>query len=139
MFLLDTNVISETRKPRPHAAVMAWLADTPDSHLRLSAATLGELQGGVEKSRRTNPQKAAEIEVWIDGLGATFDVIPVDEAVFRLWARLMDRKSEHLLIDALIVATAEVHGLTVATRNVRDFEALGVRVINPFEGGRSAR
>lgn len=132
-FLLDTNVISETRKPRPHPAVMAWIADNA-GRLRLCAATLGELQSGVEITRRNDPAKAAEIEAWIDKLHRAFDVISIDEPVFRRWARLMDRKSDHLLIDALIAATAEVHGLTVATRNLRDFEALGARVVNPWEG-----
>lgn len=133
-FLLDTNVVSETRKPRPHPAVMAWIGAYA-TQLRLSAATLGELQSGVEITRRNDPAKAAEIEAWIDTLRRAFDIIPADEPVFRRWAKLMDRKSDHLLIDALIAATAEVHGLTVATRNVRDFGALGVKVVNPFEAG----
>lgn len=132
MWLLDTNVISETRKPRPHPAVMTWLAEQPASCLFLSSATIGEIQSGVETARRTSPAKAVEIEAWLDALIATSNVLVADEAVFRRWAKLMDRRSGDLIVDALIAATAEVHGLTVATRNVRDFEALGVKVENPF-------
>lgn len=134
MWLLDTNVISETRKPRPHPAVMAWLAEQPPSSLFLSAATIGEIQSGVETARRTSPAKAVEIEAWLDSLISTSNILVADERVFRRWAKLMDRRSGDLIVDALIAATADFHGLTIATRNVRDFEALGVTVVNPFDG-----
>ena len=138
MWLLDTNIISETHKARPHGAVMAWLRTCPEGSLYLSATTLGEIQRGAEMTRANNPHKAEEIESWLRELEGSFSVIPADGPVFRCWAKLMHRKAPDLLIDALIAATAEVHGLTVATRNVRDFEALGVKVINPFEAGRPA-
>jgi predicted nucleic acid-binding protein len=134
VWLLDTNVISEVRKARPHPALLAWLDGQPRGTIFLSAATIGEIQRGVETSRRNDPEKAAEIEAWLNEIIATSAVLPADERVFRRWAKLMNRRSSDLIVDALIAATAEVHHLTVATRNVRDFEALGVAVVNPFEG-----
>ncbi len=132
MYLLDTNVISELRKPRPHGAVIAWLDSVSKSETFICAFTLGELQAGAERTRRQDPAKAAEIEAWIDDVPATFEVIPLDTAVFREWARLMAGKSNDLFEDAMIAATAKVKGLTVVTRNVRDFQPFPVQVLNPF-------
>ena len=134
MWLLDTNVVSEMRKPRPHPGVVAWMSRQARQSLFVAAATVGEIQQGVELARITNPEKAAEIEAWLNELVSISRVLSADEHVFREWARLMDRRSKDLIIDALIAATAQVHGLTVATRNTRDFEALGVATVNPFEG-----
>jgi len=78
LYLLDTNVVSELRKPRPHGAVVAWLDGTPDEDLHLSAVTLGELQSGVEITRERDPEKASEIETWIDQVAQTWNVLPVD-------------------------------------------------------------
>ncbi len=133
MYLLDTNVISELRKPKPHGAVLAWMEDATDSELHLSAVTIGEIQAGIEITREQNPDKAAELSVWLDQLAAVYQVLPMDGRVFRHWARLMHRKSDTLYEDAMIAATARVHGLTVVTRNVTDFKALGVEILNPFE------
>lgn len=132
MYLLDTNVVSELRKPRPHGAVVAWIDRTPDEDLHLSAVTLGELQAGVEITREQDPDKAAEIEAWIDLVAQTWNVLPVDARVFRSWATLMHRRPEHLIEDALIAATAIVHHLTVVTRNTRDFAIFPVDTLNPF-------
>jgi len=132
MFLLDTNVISELRRVRPHGAVLAWLRDTPVASLRLSAVTIGELQAGVEVTRETDPAKAAEIETWIDKVAETYNVIPMDTSAFRRWAELFHRRSDDLLEDAMIAAAAEIHNLTVVTRNVRDFEIFGTKTFNPF-------
>lgn len=133
MFLLDTNVVSETRKARPHGGVLAWLGATPTTVMHVSVVTLGELQAGVEATRRPNPHRAEAIEGWIDDLAAGFTVIPMEAETFRLWARLMVGKSQPLMLDAMIAATAIVHELTVATRNVKDFESFGVPLFNPFE------
>jgi predicted nucleic acid-binding protein len=133
VYLLDTNVVSELRKPRPHGAVVAWLEGTPDEALHLSAVSLGELQAGVEVTRERDPDKAAEIEAWIDGVARTWNVLPVDARIFRAWAKLMHRRPEELLVDALIAATAIVHDLVIVTRNSRDFSALGLDSFNPFE------
>ena len=133
MYLLDTNVISELRRPRPHGAVVAWLQGVADEDLHLSVVTLGELQAGVEISREQDPDKAAEIEAWIDRVAQTWNVLSLDARTFRTWAKLMHRQQDHLLMDALIAATAIVHDLVVVTRNVSDFKVFGVRIVNPFE------
>lgn len=132
MYLLDTNVISELRKPRPHGAVVAWLQSIDDADLHVSAVTLGEIQAGVELTREQDAPKAKEIEDWLTLVADTYNVLPMDAATFRCWARLMHRKSDTLYEDAMIAATAMLNGLTVATRNVADFEALGIEVFNPF-------
>ena len=135
MYLLDTNVVSELRKPRPHGAVVAWLEEVDDEDLHLSVVTLGELQAGVEITREQDPEKATEIEEWIDETATTWNLLPLDGRTFRTWARLMHRRSDDLLVDGLIAATAKVHHLTVVTRNVRDFTPFGVETLNPFEAG----
>ena len=132
-YLLDTNVVSETRKPRPHGAVMQWLGGMELGSTFLSAVTLGELQVGIEKTRRQDPLKAEEIERWVDQLAETHEVLPMDAPCFREWARIMPNQQPDLLEDAMIAATARVHRLVVATRNERDFKQLGVRTFNPFK------
>jgi len=133
MYLLDTNVVSELRKPRPHGAVLAWFESVDDTKLFLSAVTLGEIQAGIELTRDQDALKAAEIEAWLELVAQAYNVLPMDAAVFRLWARLMHRQSNTLYEDAMIAATARVHGLTVVTRNVADFKALDVSVFDPFQ------
>lgn len=132
IYLLDTNIVSELRKPRPHGGVLAWLESLDDAQLYLSAVSLGEMQAGIELTREQDPSKASEIEVWLELVAVSYNVLPMDAATFRAWARLMHRKSDTLYEDAMIAATAKVHGLTVATRNVADFNALGLEVFNPF-------
>lgn len=132
MFLLDTNVVSETRKPRPHRAVMSWLAAAPRSDLHLPAIVVGELQTGVERVRPHDARKALEFEVWLDAIVNAYSVVIMDGTTFRIWARLMVTRQEHLSEDAMIAATALQHGATVVTRNVRDFQTFGVPTLNPF-------
>ena len=103
-----------------------------DAQLYLSAVTVGEIQAGIELTREQDPEKANEIEAWLELLAGVYNVLPMDAATFRAWARLMHRKSDTLYEDAMIAATAQVHGLTVVTRNVADFQALGFEVFNPF-------
>lgn len=131
-YLLDTNVVSELRKPRPHGGVVSWLESLEDTQLYISAVTLGEIQAGIELTREQDPQKALEIEAWLDLLAGSYNILPMDAATFRAWARLMHRKSDTLYEDAMIAATAIVHGLVVATRNVADFNTLKVDLFNPF-------
>jgi predicted nucleic acid-binding protein len=133
MYLLDTNIVSELRRPKPHGAVVAWLQSVPESDLRIAAVTLGEIQAGIELTREQDPQKAAEIEQWADGVTAAFEMLAMDAQTFRLWARLMHRQSDTLYEDAMIAATAIRHRLTVVTRNVTDFKLFGVPLLNPFE------
>jgi predicted nucleic acid-binding protein len=132
MYLLDTNVISELRRPRPHGAVVAWLAPIADSNLHLSAVTIGEIQAGIEITREQDAPKADEIEQWAALVAGSYNVLPMDAETFRLWARLMHRNSNTLYEDAMIAATAKQHALTVVTRNVGDFARFGVEVFNPF-------
>jgi predicted nucleic acid-binding protein len=132
VYLIDTNVVSELRKPRPHPLVVTWLRGVSDRDLYLSAVTVGELQAGVEVTRRQDKVKAAEIEAWIDQVAGAWNVLPMDARIFRYWARLMHGRSDNLIEDAMIAETAHVHGLVVVTRNIRDFEALGVPTLDPF-------
>jgi predicted nucleic acid-binding protein len=134
-FLIDTNVASELRKHKPHGAVVAWLTDLRDEQVFLSAVTIGELQSGVEMTRRQDPEKASLIESWIDQIETSYQVLPMDSACFREWGRLMHGKSDHLIEDGMIAATARTHDLVVATRNENDFKQLNVRVFNPFKTG----
>jgi len=133
MYLLDTNVVSELRRIRPHGAVLAWLGSIGDENLHLSAVTIGEIQAGIEITREQDRDKAAEIEAWLEQVAETYNILSMDARTFRFWARLMHSRSDHLIEDTMIAATAAVHNLIVVTRNVRDFEGLGVHTLNPFE------
>jgi len=132
-YLIDTNVVSELRKPKPHGAAVAWLQSLELGQAFFSAVTFGEIQKGVELTRRQDPIKANEIEAWAAHLERTSQVLSMDAACFREYARLMQRRSDTLGEDAMVAATARVHGLTVATRNERDFAHFDVAVLNPFK------
>lgn len=131
-FLLDTNVVSELRKPKPHGAVVAWMSTLRPEQIFLSAVTIGELQAGVELTRKHDVAKALEIETWLTWIETSLSALPMDAACFREWARIMVGKSTQLMEDAMIAATARVHGLEVATRDERDFQHLQVKAFNPF-------
>jgi toxin FitB len=132
VYLLDTNVVSELRKPKPHGGVLAWLKSVSDHDLHLAAVSLGEIQAGIELTREQDPAKATEIEAWGDQVAATWNILPMDAATFRIWAKLMHRRSDTLIEDAMIAATALLHELQVVTRNVSDFKGFGVRTWNPW-------
>lgn len=136
MYLLDTNVVSELRRARPHGGVVTWLRATDHRLLRLSAVSLGEIQAGIELTRDQDPGRAAEIESWADEVARAYEVLPMDTMICRTWAKLMHGKSDTLADDARIAATAVVHGLTVVTRNVRDFLPFEVQTFNPFQVSR---
>jgi toxin FitB len=132
-YLLDTNVVSELRKVKPHGAVLAWVDQLRPEQIFLSAVTFGELQVGVERTRNQDSAKAREIEDWLNQMETAFAAIPVDTACFREWARLMVGRPATLETDAMIAAIARVHDLTIATRNEKDFKRLDVKIFNPFK------
>ncbi len=132
MYLLDTNIVSELRRIRPHGGVVAWIEAIADADLHLCVVTMGEIQAGIEITREQDVDKAALLESWLNQVAATYNLIDMDAAVFRLWAKLMHRQSNTVYEDAMIAACAITHNLTVVTRNVRDFEPFPVKVLNPF-------
>ncbi len=133
MYLLDTNVVSELRKPRPNPAVVKWLTQVPNAQLFISAVTIGEIQSGIEITRAQDHEKAAAIEHWLDQVVSTAQIVNLDAQIFRLWGKLMHKKSDTLLEDGLIAASALSQHLTVVTSNVADFSPFEVSVLNPFE------
>jgi predicted nucleic acid-binding protein len=132
-YLLDTNVVSEIRKTRPHGAVTSWLASLLPEQVSISAVTLGELQAGIEITRSLEPQKAEALTVWLDQIASSREILPMNGLCFREWGRLKHRLSRALLEDAMIAASARVYRLTVATRNERDFTFFDVPILNPFK------
>jgi predicted nucleic acid-binding protein len=137
-FLLDTNVVSELRRPRPHGAVLAWLQSVEDADLHLASVTIGEIQAGIELTREQDASKAGEIEMWLDQVSGSFNILTMDGPAFRCWAQLMHRQSDTLYEDAMIAAIARVHQLTVVTRNLADFSLFDVPLLNPFKVGESS-
>jgi toxin FitB len=131
-FLLDTNIISEIRKPRPHGAVLAWFMAHQSASFATPAVALFELQMGAEKLRAQDPDRAAAFDLWVGRIAAGSNVLPLDAAAAREAARLLSKSSMALMADAMIAAIARVNGLTVATRNTRDFERFAVPLVNPF-------
>ena len=132
-FLVDTNVLSEARKAKggnPH--VMAWLADHR-AELFLSVLVTGEVRRGIERIRLRDRAAAGTLERWLRTLEAEFDdrILPVDAAVADRWGRLMAERTVPV-IDGLLAATALVHGLILATRNVRHISPTGVSTVDPF-------
>ena len=133
MYLLDTNVISELRKPKPHAAVLEWLQNVPASSIFISAVTIGEIQTGIEITREQDLSKANELESWLNQIIARGQIISLDAECFKLWAKLKHRQSNTIYEDAMIAATAILLKLTVVTRNTKDFKRFKVQLLNPFE------
>lgn len=132
-YLLDTNVVSELRRPRPSTAVLSWFDSVSSTELWLSVLVLGEVRQGVEQLARRDPDQAAVREKWLLDLVDLFGdrIAPVTTEVADLWGRLNvpDRLPA---VDGLLAATALVHGWTLVTRNTSDVSRTGVRVLNPF-------
>lgn len=135
MFLLDTNVVSELRagKKQPSAAVRAWAARQPAEQFYLSAVVLLELWLGYELKARSDAQQAAGLKAWIEGLELAYAgrTLPFSARGARLCAPL-HVPNPRAWRDSVIAATALEHGMTLVTRNVRDFAGTGVRLIDPF-------
>ena len=133
MMLLDTMVLSELRKARPNAGVVTYLKEQAADAVFLSAMTIGEIEAGIEKQKSIEPVFALELSQWLALMELQFaaSILPVTPAIAKLWGRLCVQTGNKG-IDNLIAATALAHNLLLVTRNVRDFEGLGVRVFNPF-------
>lgn len=136
-FLLDTMVVSEPARPAPNGAAIAWLESAVAEDFAISVLTLGEIRRGV--ARMTSGRRRRALEEWLQNvLPAQFDgrVLPVDTDVAMAWGELTaagDRAGRPLhVVDGLLLATAKVHGLAVATRNIADFDGRGVPVVNPY-------
>lgn len=133
-YLVDTNIISEVRKgERCDPMVAAWWDTVSEDELWLSALVIGEIRKGVELARRSDPNKAAALETWLDAVVSGFGdrILGIDTAVAEDWGRLNGIRPVPV-IDALLAATARVNGLTLVTRNEADVAGLGVTVMNPF-------
>ena len=135
MYLIDTNIISEVHKGRRcDRHVAAWYRATRDDELFLSVLVAGEIRQGIERLRPRSLQRAVALERWLEEILASFGerVLPLDERVAQVWGR-MNAREPLAVIDSLLAATAEAHGLTLVTRNLKDIERSGVRCLNPFE------
>ncbi len=135
-FLLDTNIISEFSKDRPAEKVIRWLRGVPDQSLFLSALTVGELRQGIEKLPTS--QKRTRLRAWLDELANvrfSMRTLAIDAAVAERWGRLTAETGRSLpAIDSLLAATALEYNLTLATRNVKDFQAVKeLQLLNPWE------
>jgi len=133
--LIDTNIISEVRKgERCDPNVAAWWESIKDAEIYLSVLVLGEIRRGIERARANDVARARALETWLSTLVQSFSerILPIDHAVADEWGRMSAKRSVST-IDALLAATAKVHGLTLATRNVGDVADPGAKVINPFE------
>ncbi len=133
-YLLDTNVLSELRKAsRCDAKVRAWAKNISSPQLWISVLSLGEIRKGIESLRRKDPPQCAMLERWLGMVEQQFanHILPISESVADEWGRMQARQPL-AIVDSLIAATAQVHKLTVVTRNTKDFKAAGVPVVNPF-------
>jgi predicted nucleic acid-binding protein len=131
-FLLDTNVLWDLRKPRPNAALAGWFADQDADELFLSVVTLGEIRQESEQLRSRDALHAAALDRWLTDLQRFYGdrIVAIDQDVAEQWGRLRAIRSLPV-VDALIAATARVHGLTIVTRSHKDFAGLPVDVLNP--------
>jgi len=132
-FLLDTNVVSETRKKRADASVIAFLEAADSASLYLSVLTIGELRKGVVAKKRTDPAAANSLAAWVEGLefGFADRILGIDAATARLWGEWSADRPRPV-VDTLLAATAVQRGLTLVTRNTSDVRGIPARVHNPW-------
>ena len=132
-YLLDTNVLSETRRKQAEPRVMSFLMEADPSSLNLSVLSLGELRKGIALKRSSDPEMARQLSAWVDGLELSFAerILGVDAAVAKLWGDLSAERPRPV-IDTLLAATAMVHELIFVTRNTADVDGIKVRLLNPW-------
>jgi toxin FitB len=132
MYLLDTNVISDAYKGA--APVVRWFSDKLDVSAYISVITLGEIETGIARKRKTDPQHADRLEAWLASTRNLYEAhtLPIDDRVAIAWGRIVAGRSRGIA-DGLIAATAQVHRLTLVTRNVRDFADLGLPLVDPWQ------
>ena len=133
MYLLDTNIIAELRRPKPHGAVLEWYKNITEEDLFSSAVSIGEIQVGIELTRTQDKKKAEILEQWLQGISNIHNVLPMTGSTFRLWAKLMHSQTNTVREDAMIAATAIEKDLIVVTRNIKDFKRFKLQLLNPFE------
>jgi predicted nucleic acid-binding protein len=133
-FLLDTNVLSEIRKPKHDANVQRWFRSVEDSDLYLSVLVVGEIRQGVERLRRRDPKRATAYESWLADLRLRYRerIVPISSEIAEEWGR-RNVPDPLGVVDGLLAATAKVIGLTLVTRNTADVARTGVAVLDPFE------
>lgn len=139
-YLLDTNVLRELGKTAPHKNVAAWLKGVDDADLAISALTVREVAKGVAKLGKTKPEMAAGLDAAVRAIFDAFEgrILPIDRAVASVWGEALGESEKHV-DDAGLAATARVHGLTLVTRNIKDFDGRGVKVVDPFKAARKQR
>jgi len=134
-FLFDTNLVSETRKPRPDAGVIAFLQDTEPSSVFISVLTIGELRKGIfgKQLRDPDPNVASRLTAWVEGLEVSFAerILGIDSAAAKLWGEWSGQR-QRPVVDTLLAATAVVHDLTLVTRDTRDVRGIPVRLHDPW-------
>jgi predicted nucleic acid-binding protein len=134
-YLLDTNVLSESRRKKADERVMAFLAGSDASALYISVLTLGELRKGVAQKKRTDPGNAKKLAAWVDGLEYSFAdrILGIDAATARLWGEWSAERPRPV-IETLLAATAYARDLTLVTRNIGDVQDLAAKVFDPWSG-----
>jgi predicted nucleic acid-binding protein len=133
MYLLDTNIISELRRPKPHGGILEWYKNITEQDLFISAVSIGEIQTGIELTRTQDKKKAETLEQWLQSISNIHNVLPMTGSTFRLWAKLMHSQTNTVREDAMIAATAIEKDLIVVTRNTKDFKRFKLQLLNPFE------
>lgn len=132
-YLLDTNVLSETRRKKADPGVLAFLGAADSSSLYISALTIGELRKGVAGKMRTDPMAGRSLAAWVEGLefGFADRILGIDIAIARLWGEWSSERPRRV-VDTLLAATAVMHGMTLVTRNERDVRGIQVKFHNPW-------
>jgi len=133
-YLLDTNVVSESRRSNADTGVSWFFRAVDERHLHISALTIGELCKGAEKLRRKDPERALDFLTWINEIELSFGdrVLPIEQSISRIWGEISADRGRPV-VDTLIAATAIANDLVIVTRNVRDFRGINVEIMNPWD------